>query len=520
MKKFFNPLNIIFTLYIASVVLIAFGFMQREFILPISALIALYVLISPLEDSTVFFVRAIPFFVALPLTSYFDSFNLWRIISGLIFLKWFFLKNMRTVVYSEFSKFFKKPLDYMSTRRIIVAVCIFFVMAGFSLLAADDIFAGLKRIIYLINLSLIGFVLYDLAKAEVFAKRIVVNLAVPGVLVAIIGALQLASTYFLTFWQFISFWAEHVQKIWYGGEWSGIVFNSNTWFAYFGNQLSLRMFSTFPDSHTFPIFILMTIPALLAVSLVRVIGKTETWKEMIRARLSLWIIFLPLMYLTAILSGTRGIWLAVLGPIFALPFILHFTRNKKDKASLKFITSFLTIFFLLFLVANPILTSNQFKLAKDSDELLRKRIRSILDLSEESNVGRIHIWKETLISIGKRPLLGVGIGNFPTVLGQTSESARAGSSAHNLYLQIAAEMGLISLYVSLIFFWEILKRGFNLFKRTGDIFIKVYGGSAVLYMIWVLLYLMTDAALFDERAFLVFTANAGIILGLSYASRS
>ena len=32
----------------------------------------------------------IPFFVAIPITDIFDSFNMWRIIGGLIFLKWFF----------------------------------------------------------------------------------------------------------------------------------------------------------------------------------------------------------------------------------------------------------------------------------------------------------------------------------------------------------------------------------------------------------------------------------------------
>ena len=125
---------------------------------------------------------------------------------------------------------------------------------------------------------------------------------------------------------------------------------------------------------------------------------------MIRTRASLWIIALPFMYLAAILSGTRGIWLAVLGPILFLPVFLKQLKEKSDKKILTYVASFFAIFFLLFLVANPILTSSQFKVPKGDNELLRERIKSILNLEETSNSGRIYIWKETVKSIIKKPL--------------------------------------------------------------------------------------------------------------------
>ncbi len=134
----------------------------------------------------------------------------------------------------------------------------------------------------------------------------------------------------------------------------------------------------------------------------------------------------------------------------------------------------------------------------------------------------MEIWKKTAVSIIKHPLLGVGIGNFPTVLSQHTDLAKAGSSAHNLYLNIAAEIGLIGLLASLGILWTILKRGwtvfasprFDLFGDPRSNLLKIYSGAFVLYSLWVLFYSLTDAILFDERVFLIFAINSAVILGL------
>lgn len=515
MKKYLTLLNIIFLIQLAVVFLVAVELLPRFFIIPLTILIALYVLFDSVENSSIFFVRSIPFFVAIPLTSYFDSFNIWRIASGLIFLKWFFKNRIIKDVVLHVKEIIQKPFEYLKSNPVTVSVGILFFMSLLSLLAASDLFSGIKRIIYIANLSLVGFVIYAIIKKSAgFSKRIVSNLLVPGIIVTIVGLVQLISVYYLTFHQFINFWGNIVQRSWYGNVWANIAINSNTWFAYFGSQLSLRMFSTFPDSHTFPMFLLFSIPSLFAIALYKIVGKDVSWKRMMSSKLSVWMLFLPIMYLGAILSGTRGIWLAILGPIIFLPFLIRKIKERADKKIFLYIASFFLIFFLLFLIANPILTSNQFKLEKSDTELLKKRVKSILDLGELSNSGRIYIWKETLGSIAKRPLLGVGVGNFPTVLKQDVELAKAGSSAHNLYLNIAAEIGLVGLFAAIYFLWAILARGFRVFQETNDNFLKIYAGSAVLYFIWILFYSLTDAALFDERVFLIFITHAALLLGL------
>ena len=105
------------------------------------------------------------------------------------------------------------------------------------------------------------------------------------------------------------------------------------------------------------------------------------------------------------------------------------------------------------------------------------------------------------------------MGNFPFVLGQNIDSARAGSSAHNLYLSIASEMGLLALAGTLWFLWKLFRKIYDNFISSQDSFLMVYYGSALLFIPWVLIYLLTDSALFDERAFLMFATVAVIILG-------
>src|SRR3989338_1880573 len=96
-------------------------------------------------------------------------------------------------------------------------------------------------------------------------------------------------------------------------------------------------------------------------------------------------------------------------------------------------------------------------------KLLAKRVRSIINFGETSNKERIRIWKLYFESIKNHPFLGVGIGNFPVVLNQDLALAKAGSSAHNIYLHIAAEMGIPILIFALWFLWILMRKTYSNF---------------------------------------------------------
>ncbi len=498
-----SKLNLVFIVELFLFALIITGVIPRETALYLAAGLAAYVLLASLEDASVLFIRSIPLFLALPLTTNFDNFNTWRIISSIIFLKWWL--SSRWLPDFRFNK-------YTTPLYLLLA------LALLSIIPAADKILAVKRIIYFANLSLVGIVLFDLARKNDVAKRFIKNLSVPVIIVTIVGLIQLASTYFIDIYQFMRIWGEGIQCRQFGNEWCGIAVElGNTWFAYYGEQLSLRVFSLFPDSHSFPQFVLLGLPAIFALALSKFgINDFENLKKMYRTRTRLIIILVPMVFLVAILSGTRGIWAASIGVLLFM-FII-FRKFQKTVAGqeyrnlFKYISTYMVIFFMLFSVAYPIFVSPQFLLSKGNFGLFGSRIRSIIDFGETSNSQRIAIWKDTVESIKDRPFLGVGIGNFPVVLGQDLFLARAGSSAHNLYLQIAAEMGVAALVAAVWFLIVLLNKTFHNFVREKNQVVAVYNGASLLTIPWVLMYSFTDVALFDERAFLLLVVTIALIL--------
>ena len=506
-------LNVVFLFELILFGLIITGILPRETAIFLAIGLAIYVAIAPIEDATIFFIRSIPLFIAIPITANYDNLNTWRILSMILWLKLAHITGL---------KYFLNINKFSKHSKLLVVILVFAIL---SIIPAVDKGEAIKRIIYFINLSLIGMVIYYLSGAsENFTKRLIKNIAIPAIIVTVVGFIQLASTYFLDIYQFMRIWGEGIQLRQFGALWSNIAIHlGNTWFAYYGNQLSLRVFSLFPDSHSFPQFVLLGLPAVFAIALQKITSQKlqiTGLKQMIKTRANLSVLWIPAMFLISILSGTRGIWAASFGVLIIIVGIIYWlkktTANNYHRNIFKYVSLYMTVFFLLFAVAYPIFVSPQFLLSKGDWGLFGQRIKSIIDFGETSNSQRIAIWKASLESIKKHPLLGVGIGNFPTVLDQRIFLARAGSSAHNIYLHIASEIGIFGLLASICFLWLLFKKSYYNFVSEKDSFLVLYYGASLLFIPWVLIYSLTDVALFDERAFLMFAVNVALILGLNF----
>ncbi|OGN13691.1 MAG: hypothetical protein A3J47_02335 [Candidatus Yanofskybacteria bacterium RIFCSPHIGHO2_02_FULL_43_22] len=512
----YKILNIFFAVEVILFGLIITDVLPREAALYLGAALVIYFLAVPIKDSLVFFIRSIPLFLAMPLMASFDNFNVWRILVVIIFLKWLFQKSI-TYYILRITEWFKN-FSYKKPSYLLVALLL---LAILSIIPAPDKVAAIKRIIYFLNFTILGVVIYDKASNKEFAKRLIKNSIIPVVIVATVGYIQIISTYFVDIYQFMRIWGEGIQCRQFGEQWCNIAVQlGNTWFAYYGEQLSLRVFSLFPDSHSFPQFVLLGIPAILALMLEKKYYTTLFKKQ--RAPL-LGLLGLASLFLIVILSGTRGIWAASIGVVLLyFGLILYMKKWELTKLSYDNFVSFkklgwlLTIFFLMFAAAFPIFSSPQFLVGK-SDDILKARIKSILDFGETSNAQRIEIWKKTLSSIKEKPLLGVGIGNYPVVLEQDVRLAKAGSSAHNLYFHVTAEMGISAGFIFIWFLWFLFKRNYEIFVRENNGSLKIYFTATLLFVPWVLIYSLTDVALFDERAFLLFTTVMSLILGAQKA---
>ena len=511
--------------YAVSFILIVTGSVSRSYALGVCVLVGLWMFLRPLEDGLLFFTRTIPFFIALPLTASYDNLNMWRILSLVLFFRFLIEPSSFVALRATFSEVLHQPKRWLKNHPVASQILLLLALAIISLLAAPHPLVGVKRIIYFINLSMVPVVLWALLRqGRVRTPDVIRNLAIPTILVVSIGFLQLASTYLMDVYQFMRVWGEHIQLNQFGTQWSYIAVHvGNTWLAYYGSQLSLRVFSVFPDSHSFPTFILLGIPALLATAsgpILRIIAATP-WKRLIRTYAALSIVWVPLAFLAAILSGTRGIWAASLGVIILIPLWLVIMRrsgvSEVGRRVFAYGASYIALFFMLFLVAWPIFISPQFLLGKGDLSMFSRRISSVIDFGETSNALRIAIWKASVTSIGQHPFIGVGIGNFPVVLNQRVELARAGSTAHNLYLHVAAEMGILAALAVIALLAQSLSSAYRWF-RSAEGSEQMFAGSLLLYLPWVYAYVLTDPILFDERVFLFFASILALIWSHDYGA--
>ncbi|OGZ62188.1 MAG: hypothetical protein A3H51_00185 [Candidatus Spechtbacteria bacterium RIFCSPLOWO2_02_FULL_38_8] len=550
LKEIFKqPINIVFSVNLMLVFLIAFGILPRQIAFLVMGFIIGFIIGFPIKQGVNLFLRSIPFFIALPITENFDNFNIWRVVLLVIFLKWFFAdfayakgvdaksSTRRSFIRKRVSdwrvfvsgNWFDRTIAWVKTNQIEFAGVMFFIFAALSLLVAPDVVVGIKRIIFILNATMLFVVLRALVlKDKSNAISFIKNFAYSGLLAVGFGFLQFIAAYFVPAWIFHYWWGQVVSINMYGARWGDIVTNfGNTWFSYSGDTLRLRMFSTFPDSHSFPMYVIMTLPSIVFLFIQRYKIKVLNFRVLVASykftphlhavKVRWLLITFSLIMLALVLTGTRGIWLAI------LPVLLSAGVFKLIKISKKFVMV-MVILSLLFLSMFPlyfgIVSFRQFQDSDFTGAASIQRIRSIVDFGETSNEARVYIWKTTLKYIKKSPVFGIGIGNYPLILSEPQSAAMAGASAHNLYLDIAATMGIFALVVFLWMLWGVFVRGIKYLKYSKIDLYSIYVAVSLFSLIWIFAYLMTDAALFDGRALLAFMAVLGIMVPIINKKRS
>jgi len=517
------PLITVFLVEVLAVLLAVFGVLPREIILVSTGIMVFYFIFSEIGDSLILFVLSIPLFAAMPITDSFDTMANWRILLVVLFLVWFFKKGyIRT--------FFQKGICCTPKIKInsnLTKFVLLFLFIGFlSIFVAVSPAAAIKKMLFLINIFLLFPIVYDIAKDEAQKQRIIKIGTIALGIVLLIGFSQAISGFFTPLYNFWQWWTNHVITVFYGNNLSEVLKVSNTWFSYYPDSPpTLRMFSLFPDSHSFAMFIIIGLIFLIYLMILpksfrfprspqrgelRVEPFALSDKSEDHARLRVqnprrdlgkiitWVVII-LSFLALISSGSRGVWLSAIVPFLCAIFLLAF---KKEKIFKPFVLM-LIIFALSFPVSSLLLSGSR----QDGEDatLAFKRAKSIADLEELSVKSRLGIWKASFDSILKHPLLGVGIGNYAVVLGEDISAAKKGASAHNLYLDVASETGLLGLAAFLLIFWEIFFYAYKQTKTRPATWIFIF------FFVWILIYNLFDVVLFNDKVLLLFVVAIGLL---------
>jgi hypothetical protein len=550
LKKYLTPLNIVFAAEIVVVILASLGLIPREAVLVWTGLAIFYMIFSPVEDSLWLIVASIPLFVALPVFDNFDTMANWRILIAVLFLCLFFKKGISlSLVKDEHGRW--RIRENVKHYLIEYLSWAFLVVAALSILVADYKILAIKKLLFLINIFLLYLIIRNLVKNKEAIIKIWQAAAVGGVTVIAVALIQFMAALFVPLFSLWQFWSDKVIAVFYGQNLSYLLSYSNTWFAYYaGNPPTPRLFSVFPDSHSFAMFCIILVPIFLALAMLaqRKIKKVfypapqpaplrgarpgnatgvNPWMNRLKPEgqypkgVSLWCgvywVLVGLALLGIALSGSRGAWLSVLPAATVLIYI--YGKKLESVLSKKALAAFF-IFGFLFLVSSlypPLLykfQSWQTGKASTSTFAFFERAKSISDLEEASNKGRLEIWRATLKSIAQKPVLGVGLGNYVKILEEDISAAKKGASAHNLYLDLASEIGIPGVLFLIGMFADILYTSWLVFRRAKEPHFKFFGLLFGLYFIWILGYSFFDVVLLNDKVLLFFMVSAATLYSI------
>jgi len=128
--------------------------------------------------------------------------------------------------------------------------------------------------------------------------------------------------------------------------------------------------------------------------------------------------------------------------------------------------------------------------------------------------GRFELWAITMRMIKDHPLLGNGIGAYMAWF-RSFSSTRAISYAHNCYLQLWAEAGLVALIVFLVFISKVCLEGVLLYRTTKDLVLAVLVCAILAYVC----HSFFDTDLFSTSLGFLFWGLMGLLKASMYSRR-
>lgn len=311
----------------------------------------------------------------------------------------------------------------------------FLFLSAFSFIFAQNTDWAYRKLLFLLSCIPLYFIVADFALNKERAEKIIRFLVYGAGLISLIGIFQFVLQFFIGIDETLTIWQKIIAPF-LGNSFSQSVFKYPSWLVGISIHTYMRAIAFFPDPHMFSFYLGMLLPFSLALCLQH--------KSIKKSYFYLFLFISISILISDLLTFSRG---GYLGLLTGLIFALFIFRNKiiGDFSLKKFVA--INIFILL--VAAIIIFPNP----------VSNRLISSFDTSEGSNAERFENWNQSTEVIRNNPL-GVGIGNYSLEI-KPSADYREPIYSHNLYLDIAAETGILN---ALIFIWLIIASIFSFIK--------------------------------------------------------
>ncbi|MCW1888040.1 MAG: O-antigen ligase family protein [Candidatus Moranbacteria bacterium] len=290
-----------------------------------------------------------------------------------------------------------------------------------------------RKIFFLINFLLLFIVL--IGQKETTFKRIFRWYVGGAVGISSVAILQSLLQLVVDPGVVLLFWTEKLLPFFLGSNFAASVATYPSLLVNILGKTYFRATGFFPDPHIFSYYVAMAIPFTCLYWKKNFFG----WSRLVSL----------LLFLGLLLSFSRGGYVAIAAS-FLWFLLLIFFFEKKQKIALWIIAaSSISLFALVSPVGNRFISS--------------------FTSGDGSRSERVQLAYTALEAIRERPFLGVGVGNYPLWV-KPEALSREPIYAHNLYLDIAAELGLVGLSLFLIAVFGALFESFQKWKLSKDPF--------------------------------------------------
>jgi O-antigen ligase len=310
---------------------------------------------------------------------------------------------------------FKKSL-YVPTGWHVVFFVFLSMYIAFSLFYSPEQLWTLRKILFLLSFFPLYYILITLFIARTNTHLLLCRSIVYGAMLAgIIGILQFTMQFIVALPTLLTFWSLFT-PFFLGGTFSSSVSAYNSWLVHVGSHDIMRAVGFFPDPHIFSFYLGLIIPIALGLY--------------VTSRHKKWLMIFFVLVIADLFTFSRGGYIALLGGIF---FSIIFLWHSLHTTFKHVFTAILFCFILFFMVPHNPFT---------------QRFFSSFETTDTSSTHRIVLWKQACAEIAKRPFFGVGLGAYPSIVDPTA-TYRTPIYAHDLFLDIAVEIGLIGLFLFL-----------------------------------------------------------------------
>lgn len=404
------------------------GLIARQpvyFLLFLAVILFLAIIFWKTEESLMALIFYLPFQIALNAAESIDLASS-RIFIIVLFLVWL--------------------IKSLAKKKLVVAygmatwlLAVFLGLAALSAYFSIDQEKSAIRLLFFVSIFPLYFVAAAYLNSIIKITKAIYFLLFSAAIAGIVGIVQFFSQFVFGIDAIMYFWSKNIAYLFYGQSFGKAVVANPSWLVNVGGETFFRAISFFPDPHMFSFYLGLVAPIALCLAVFPNIFNFSFWQKFLLYACN------AILFLALGLAFSRA---GYVGAFFGIAAIILLGWKFFDKR-IRFVVGAVILIggIAVFNLSNAVVS----------------RFFSSFNPSEGSNSERLLNWRQAVKIIQDRPIIGAGVGAYAEALNARA-LARSSVTAHNTYLDIAAEMGIPALLIWIAILISAIKNFLSILK--------------------------------------------------------